>query len=116
MEQSRTEKNTEHSLPPAISTRALRKQMGLRLLNTVFFLFILQITVSLTILTVFFQFAYLLFFLKHSEEIRQVTNKMCGFVFELMRYITLNSNERPFPFKEFPKEMAVSAKTISFDF
>lgn len=115
MESSSTPNNAGQNTLPEVSSRALRKQMGKRLLYTVFFLFILQITVSLTILTLFFQYAYLFFFLKHSEEVRQVANKMCSYVFELMRFITLNSNEKPFPFKDFPKEFAATEKTIFFD-
>lgn len=52
----------------------------------------------------FFQFAYVLITRKSSEPLRSFSNRLADFGYRIMRFISLNSNERLFPFSDFPAE------------
>ena len=94
---------------------ASRKQIGIRLLYTILFLFILGIVIVIVKLSVFFQFIYLFITLKPNEPVRQFSNKISAYGYRLFRYITLNENKRPFPFTDFPPEMEPSEEQITFN-
>ena len=104
-------KQTEKEQKPFAS----RKQIGIRLLYTILFLFILGIVIVIVKLSVFFQFIYLFITLKPNEPVRQFSNKISAYGYRLFRYITLNENKRPFPFTDFPPEMEPSEEQITFN-
>jgi D-alanyl-lipoteichoic acid acyltransferase DltB (MBOAT superfamily) len=91
-----------------------RKDVVIRLLFTILFVAILWIVKCLIYLTVVFQYVYLLVALKHSEPVRAFANRLAAFAYQLIRYLTLNDNEKPFPFKPFPVEMEAPAEEVSF--
>jgi hypothetical protein len=96
---------------PAAPTR---KDIAIRLLFTLMFSIILEIVKCLVFLTVAFQYVYLLVALKHSEPVRAFANRLAAFAYQLIRYLALNDNEKPFPFKPFPGEMEPPAEEVSF--
>lgn len=50
------------------------------------------------------QYGIVLVTKKHSEPLRAFCNTMSSYAYQCMRYMTLNSNERPFPFTSLPKD------------
>jgi len=92
-----------------------RKQIAIRLLYTVLFLFILGIVVVIVKLVIFFQFIFLFSTRKPNESVRQFSNKLSSYGYQLFRYITLNESQRPFPFTDFPLEQDPSEEHISFE-
>ena len=102
---------TEKEQMPVIS----RKQIGMRLLYTILFLFILGIVIIIVKLVVFFQFIYFFSTRKPNESVRQFSNKISAYGYRIFRYITLNESQRPFPFTDFPPELEPSEVQISFD-
>ena len=102
---------TEKEQMPVIS----RKQIGMRLLYTILFLFILGIVIIIVKLVVFFQFIYFFFTRKPNESVRQFSNKISTYGYRIFRYITLNESQRPFPFTDLPPELEPSEEQITFD-
>ncbi len=98
--------------PPAPITRT---QVLVRLLYSVLFLILLGITVFLVKLSLAFQYILLFITLKPSEPVRRVANQLAAYAFQIIRYVTLNSNTRPFPFSEFPKEIEPSEGEVRFE-
>ncbi|MBM4295612.1 MAG: DUF4389 domain-containing protein [Deltaproteobacteria bacterium] len=91
-----------------------RKDIVIRLLLTLLFVIILEMVKCAIYLTVVFQYVYLLAAQKHSEPARAFANRLAAFAYQLIRYLTLNDNEKPFPFKTFPGEMEPPAQEVSF--
>jgi len=52
------------------------------------------------------QFLIVLITGSHNESIRKFMNRVSEYAYELMRYMTLNSNKKPFPFSHFPSQEA----------
>ena len=91
------------------------KQIGIRLLYTILFLFILGIVVIIAKVVVVFQFIYLFSTGKANESVRQFSNKISTYGYRVLRYITLNENRRPFPFTDLSPELEPSEPQITFD-
>ena len=64
-----------------------------------------QFVKMLIVLTTVFQFVYLLITMETCEPIRRLANKLSTFAYRTLRYLTLNENQKPFPFQEFPEEL-----------
>ena len=41
----------------------------------------------------------------HNDPVQRFSNKVLSYAYRVMRYVTLNDNQRPFPFTDFPLEM-----------
>ncbi|MFH1914596.1 MAG: DUF4389 domain-containing protein [Pseudomonadota bacterium] len=89
---------------PTIQTTSGRGDILKRLLATVACLIFLEVTGLLIQLATLFQYAYLLVAKRHSEPLRRFCNVLSGYGYRLMRYVTLNDNDRPFPFSRFPDD------------
>jgi flagellar basal body-associated protein FliL len=102
---------TEKEQKPVVS----RKQIGIRLLYTILFLFILGIVIVIVKLVILFQFIYFFITQKPNESVRQFSNKISTYGYRIFRYITLNESQRPFPFIDLPPELEPSEEKIAFD-
>jgi D-alanyl-lipoteichoic acid acyltransferase DltB (MBOAT superfamily) len=91
-----------------------RKQVAIRLLYTILYLVILTILKFIIQLITLFQFIYLLIALRYSKPARKFSNRVIAYAYQVMRYLTLNANERPFPFMEFPGELEAPVEEVSF--
>ncbi|MUM77705.1 DUF4389 domain-containing protein [Pseudodesulfovibrio sp. F-1] len=89
---------------PTIPTEAGRGDILKRLLITIACLIFLKVVRLLVQLAAVFQFLFLLAAKRHSEPLRRFCNALSGYGYRLMRYATLNDNERPFPFSRFPDD------------
>lgn len=95
--------------------RPPRGQIAIRFLYTLMYMIIFEILKVMIQVTAVFQFVYLLITRSHSEPLRAFSNKVATYAYKLVRYLTLNDNDRPFPMKEFPPEMERPADVVSFD-
>jgi D-alanyl-lipoteichoic acid acyltransferase DltB (MBOAT superfamily) len=102
-------------IPESPATPLTRGQIAMRLLYTVLFLFVLGIVFLIIKLSIAFQYILLLITLKHSEPVRRFTNQLAAYGYRVLRYLTLNDNQRPFPFTEFPQEMEASEGEVRFE-
>jgi hypothetical protein len=92
-----------------------RGEIALRLLFTLVCMAILEILKLVLQAVTLFQFFLLLVTKSYSEPLRGFSNKAATYVYRLTRYITLNENERPFPFSDFPAEIEKPRETVLFD-
>jgi len=92
-----------------------RKKIAIRLLYTIFFLVVLEIIKMIIQLCVLFQYVYLFITTDYNQPVRNFSNKVTVYAYRLMRYVTLNENLRPFPFREFPSEMDPPEPRPTFD-
>ncbi len=81
-----------------------KKDLGIRLLYTIFFLIILEILTFIIKIAVVCQYIFLLVTSNHNEPVRSLSNKIAAYAYKIIRYTTLNENEKPFPFADFPVE------------
>ena len=91
-----------------------RKDIFVRLLYTILYLFVFEIIKLIIQIIVLFQYIYLFITLSHNERLRHFSNKLCTYTYDILRYLTLNKNQRPFPFNDFPPAMEKSVEKVSF--
>jgi hypothetical protein len=92
-----------------------RKQIAIRLLYTLLYAAIFEVVETIILLVAIFEYFLLLITLRHNEPARTFANKVATYGYRLMRYLTLNENQRPFPFSEFPAEIELPDEEVSFD-
>jgi hypothetical protein len=88
-----------------IEAVASRKGIVIRLLYTILFLIVLEIVKLCVQVAVVFQYIYLLITRRHNTPVRIFSNQLAAYAYRVLRYVTLNENERPFPFSAFPGGM-----------
>ena len=79
--------------------------VGVRLLYTLLFMLIFSITETIIQLTLVFQFVHLFFMRKQNEQVRAFSNKASTYAYKVLRYVTMNEDQRPFPFTDWPKAL-----------
>ncbi len=92
-----------------------RKKIAIRLLYTFLFLIVFAILTIIIKVSVIFQYVYLLISQTYNNPIRNFTNKVSVYAYKVLRYATLNENEKPYPFKDFPIEFEVPEKEVLFE-
>ena len=91
-----------------------RKKIVIRLLYTIFFLIVFEILKIIIQVSVLFQYVYLLISKTYSNPIRNFTNKVSVYAYKVLRYVTLNENEKPYPFHDFPEEIELPDAEVFF--
>lgn len=91
-----------------------RKKIAVRLLYTILFLIVFEIVKIIIQVSVIFQYVYLLISKTSNNPIRNFSNKVSVYAYRVLRYVTLNENEKPFPFNNFPKEIELPDKEVFF--
>ncbi len=93
---------------------ASRKSICIRLLYTLLYLLVFEIIKLFVQITVVFQYIFLLITLEYNSPVRNFSNKLSTYAYEVIRYLTLNNNQRPFPFNDFPEPMEKPEEQVSF--
>ena len=92
-----------------------RKKIAVRLLYTILFLIVFEIVKIIIQVSVIFQYVYLLISKTSNNPIRNFSNKVSVYAYRVLRYVTLNGNEKPFPFNNFPKKIELPDKEVFFE-
>jgi hypothetical protein len=92
-----------------------RKKIVIRLLYTILFFIIFEILKTIIQISVFFQYVYLLISKTYSEPVRNFTNKVSVYAYKVLRYVTLNENNKPYPFQDFPQIMELPEAEVFFE-
>jgi D-alanyl-lipoteichoic acid acyltransferase DltB (MBOAT superfamily) len=92
-----------------------RKQVAIRLLYTLLYVAIFELVKTIILLITLFEYFFLLITLQHHEPTRTFANKVATYGYRVMRYLTLNENQRPFPFSDFPAEIELPDEEVRFD-
>ena len=97
------------------SNKFLRKKIVIRLLYTILFFIIFEILKTIIQVSVLFQYVYLLISKTYSEPVRNFTNKVSVYAYKVLRYVTLNENNKPYPFQDFPQIMELPEAELFFE-
>ena len=92
-----------------------RKQIAIRLLYTLLYVAIFEVVKTIILLITLFEYFFLLLTLQHNQPARAFANRVATYGYRLMRYMTLNENQRPFPFSEFPAEIELPDEGVRFE-
>ncbi|MDO9071618.1 MAG: DUF4389 domain-containing protein [Deltaproteobacteria bacterium] len=98
---------------PQVTTS--RKQVAIRLLYTLLYVAIFELVKTIVLLITLFEYFILLITLRPNEPARTFANKVATYGYRVMRYLTLNENQRPFPFSDFPAEIELPDEEVRFD-
>jgi hypothetical protein len=91
-----------------------RKNIAIRLLFTLFFVVAFEVFKVILWAIVLFQYIYLFITRTQSESLRNFCNKISVYAYRVFRYMSLNENDRPFPFAGFPEEMEPAEEEVHF--
>jgi hypothetical protein len=92
-----------------------RKKIVIRLLYTILFFIIFEILKTIIQVSVLFQYVYLIISKTYSEPVRNFTNKVSVYAYKVLRYVTLNENNKPYPFQDFPQIMELPEAEVFFE-
>lgn len=92
-----------------------RKQIAIRLLYTLLYVAIFEVVKTVILLITLFEYFFLLLTLQHNQPARAFANRVATYGYRLMRYVTLNENQRPFPFSDFPAEIELPDEEVRFE-
>lgn len=81
------------------------QEIGLRLVYTIFFFIVFSIVETIIQVAVVFQFIYLFFRQKPHASVRNFTNKTTAYALNILKYVTMDTNQRPFPFSDSPERL-----------
>ena len=82
-----------------------RKETGIRILLTVLFVVILRAVDVVFAVIVLFQLAFTLITKRRpGDQVARFANRIITYVVQLLRYLTYQEDQRPFPFSDFPAE------------
>ncbi|NIQ37506.1 MAG: DUF4389 domain-containing protein [Proteobacteria bacterium] len=83
-----------------------RRQTGIRVLTTLFFVIVVwSILETIVLLIVIFQIIHALILEKPNLWLRGFANRTIAYFYRMMRYLTYNEERAPFPFSRFPGEI-----------
>ena len=102
-------------MPDDTQVTTSRKQVAIRLLYTLLYVAIFELVKTIVLLITLFEYFILLITLRHSEPARTFANKVATYGYRVMRYMTLNENQRHFPFADFPAEIELQDEEVRFD-
>ncbi len=84
-----------------------RKETGIRILLTILFVLILRTVDVVLGVIVLFQLVFTLITKRRpGERVARFANRIITYVMQLLRYLTYQEDQRPFPFSDFPAESA----------
>ena len=81
----------------------LKQGKWIRLFWMVSFSLVYYLSMTVLWLIVFFQFLFVLITDKRSENISHVSLGFRNYMVQILDYLTYHSEEKPFPFSDFPK-------------
>lgn len=79
------------------------KEIWIRGLFIILFFLISYITAFVMFFVVIFQFFSNLISKRSNEYLLQFGQMLCNYFYEIFNFITYNSDQKPFPFKSWPK-------------
>ncbi len=101
--QPTSEPETESSEEPTLSENMRAGDTWMRGFYVLLFLIIFGLAKTLLIAMVIFQFLSTLFVHRTNRRLVTFAGSLCAFIYEVASYLSYASDERPFPFKEWPK-------------
>ncbi len=92
-----------------------RGKAATRLIFTLISMIVLYVVQFVIQALTLVQYVILLITRSYSEPLRKFSNQAATFSYRIIRYITLNENQRPFPFSDFPPVIEPPEEPVRFD-
>lgn len=103
---NQSESLEEKSSDPSASVEELSfQEIGIRLIYSLLFLIIFALVETIVQITVLFQFIHLFLVRRENDAVRDATNKLSTYAYKVLRYLTMNDHQRPFPFTDWPEAL-----------
>jgi hypothetical protein len=91
---------------PELDTPIERKDTGIRILLSILFGVIVQVVETVLGIVVLFSLAFALITKRPPGDwVRRFANRTVSYLYHILRYLTYNESEPPFPFSDFPPEL-----------
>jgi len=84
----------------------------LRMLFMILFAIFFGAALNIFGIIVLFQLILSLFTGKTNARVRKFSNQMSKYIYSIMDYLSYNSEERPFPFADWPEADVVEVETV----
>ena len=82
-----------------------RGETAVRALKTLVFFVIARVAQAVLVVVILFELLYVLITQqKPSDAVRRFAERVLAYVVEIVRYLTYNDEDAPFPFREFPPQ------------
>jgi hypothetical protein len=82
-----------------------RKETGIRIVLTVLFVLILRAVEVVLGVIILFQLAFALITKRApGEQVTRLANRVIAYVTQILRYLTYQDDQKPFPFADFPAD------------
>lgn len=94
----------DSSEQPSLKENLRARDTWIRFFYLFLFLIIAGIVETLIVAIMLFQFLSTLFVRKTNEPLVKFGRSLSAYVYEIALYITYGSNDRPFPFKDWPED------------
>ena len=91
-----------------------RKDILQRMLYTLLYFVVFEIIKLIIQIAVVFQYIFLFITLDFNKPVRLFSNKLATYTYDVIRYLTLNKNLRPFPFNDFPEPLEEPVEKVTF--
>jgi hypothetical protein len=88
----------------AIKQRLARKDIWIRGLYMVFFVFAYSVAELVIFLVMVFQFVVILLSGRANENALRLGNNLSAYLYQIFQFLTFNGETRPFPFADWPDE------------
>ncbi len=82
-----------------------RKNVALRFVYTLFFAVVLVISAFSILVLTMVQFLILFVSIKEVDSVKSLSHMLTVYTYKVMRYLSLNEKQRPFPFHAIPDEL-----------
>ncbi len=84
----------------------------MRGLYILLFAVIYSVTEIVIGLVVIIQFLFVLITRQANEKLLELGASLSTYIYQILSYVTFNSDERPFPFSDFPENMPASTPAV----
>lgn len=86
----------------------LKNRFLIKKISLIIFAFFFSVIAYLILYLIFaimiFQFVYECFYNQNNKKLAKVSHKICVYLFQIIKFLTSNSNSKPFPFGKFPED------------
>ena len=95
-------------MPDNFKQNIKEQSTWMRGLFMVMFSIIYSVTEIVIFVIVFFQFFSVLLTRQTNEKLLILSMNLSTYIFQILRYLTFNSDERPYPYSNFPNDDEMS--------
>jgi hypothetical protein len=91
-----------------------RGETGIRILLSLLYLIIARVIETVLLVVILFELLYTLITkAPPGEGVRRFANRTLSYLYRIIRYLTYNEHEAPFPFTELPDEVEPTGPGLS---